>query len=215
MATFLGFLTKKYQIFDGSKFFHKSHNNLWCLLFPTTWIVKRQFAQNENWLRIFEWKFMLFDKWLRTFERNFAPYLLCLKIPVHFVDDNLPSSNLLRWFFSDVTSQCKLYDKLMSVYTTGSYIYETHLYYFKGSVYCLLHVKSIAALTPLFFGGSLTTRTTHWHRPCLRNPDSARTGFCTQSFCWNSCGNHAKSFQLHANMNRAFLQARPPPSWEI
>ena len=65
-------------------------------------------------------------------------------------------------------------------------------------------------------------------RPCLRNPDSARTGFCitiatacvrhcqragTQSFPLKlSCGNHAKSFQLHANKNRASLQARSPPS---
>ena len=46
----------------------------------------------------------------------------------------------------DVTSQCKLY-------TTG--LYKTHLYYFKCSFYCLLHIKSIAALTPLFFGGFL------------------------------------------------------------
>ena len=43
--------------------------------------------------------------------------------------------------------------KLVSVYTTG--LYKTHLYYFKGSFYCLLHVESIAALTPLFFGGFL------------------------------------------------------------
>ena len=43
--------------------------------------------------------------------------------------------------------------KLMSVYTTG--FYKTHLYYFKGSFYCLLHVESTAALTPLFFGGFL------------------------------------------------------------
>ena len=65
-------------------------------------------------------------------------------------------------------------------------------------------------------------------RPCLRNPDSARTGFCItiatacvrhcqragiQSFPLKlSCGNHAKSFQLHANKNRASLQARSPPS---
>ena len=43
--------------------------------------------------------------------------------------------------------------KLVSVYTTG--LYKNHLYYFKGSFYCLLHVESIAALTPLFFGGFL------------------------------------------------------------
>ena len=43
--------------------------------------------------------------------------------------------------------------KLVSVYTTG--LYKTHLYYFKGSFYCLLHVESIATLTPLFFGGFL------------------------------------------------------------
>ena len=43
--------------------------------------------------------------------------------------------------------------KLVSVYTTG--LYKTHLYYFKGSFYCLLHIESIAALTPLFFGGFL------------------------------------------------------------
>ena len=41
--------------------------------------------------------------------------------------------------------------KLMSVYTTG--LYNSQLYYFKGSFYCLLHVESIAALTLLFFGG--------------------------------------------------------------
>ena len=39
----------------------------------------------------------------------------------------------------------------MSVYTIGRY--KTHLYYFKGSFYCLLHVESIATPTPLFFGG--------------------------------------------------------------
>ena len=33
---------------------------------------------------------------------------------------------------------CKLYNKLVSLYTTG--LYKTHLYYFKGSLYCLLHV---------------------------------------------------------------------------
>ena len=49
--------------------------------------------------------------------------------------------------------QCKLYDKLVSVYTTDRY--KTHLYYFKGSFYCLLHVESIAAPTPLFCGGFL------------------------------------------------------------
>ena len=40
--------------------------------------------------------------------------------------------------------------KLVSIYTTG--LYKTDLYCFKGSFYCLLHVESIAALTPLFFG---------------------------------------------------------------
>ena len=70
--------------------------------------------------------------------------------------------------FSSETSQCSINDlehlsailffvcftkKLVSVYTTG--LYKTHLYYFKGSFYCLLHVESIAALTPLFFGGFL------------------------------------------------------------
>ena len=72
-----------------------------------------------------------------------------------FLDDNL-----LRWFFFDVTSQCKLYNKLVSVYTTG--LYKTRRYYFKGSFYCLLHVKSIAALTS-FFGGFLA----HICRPPL------------------------------------------------
>ena len=43
--------------------------------------------------------------------------------------------------------------KLLSVSTTG--LYKTHLYYFKGSIYCLLHIESITALTPLFFGGFL------------------------------------------------------------
>ena len=43
--------------------------------------------------------------------------------------------------------------KLVSVYTTG--LYKTHLYYFEGSFYCLLHVESIAALTLLFLGGFL------------------------------------------------------------
>ena len=153
--TFLGFSMKKYRIFDGSEFSRKSHDNSWCLLFPTTWILDKQFARNENWLWIFEWKFVLFDKWLRTFERNFALYFLCSNIPTPFLDDNLPSSNLQRWFFSDVTSQCKLYEKLVSVYTTD--LYKTRLYYmyFKGSFSCLLHIKSITAPTPLFFGGFL------------------------------------------------------------
>ena len=43
--------------------------------------------------------------------------------------------------------------KLVSIYTTA--LHKTHLYYFKGSFYCLLHAESIAALTPLFFGGFL------------------------------------------------------------
>ena len=120
-------LTKKYRIFDESEFSTKSHNNLWCLLFPTTWIFERQFARNENWLWIYEWKFTLFDKWLRTFERNFALYLLCSNIPTHFLGDNLPSLNLPGWFFFDVTSHCKLYNKLVSLFTTG--LYKTHLYY--------------------------------------------------------------------------------------
>ena len=33
------------------------------------------------------------------------------QIPTHFLDDKLPSSNLPRRFFSDVTLQCKLYEK--------------------------------------------------------------------------------------------------------
>ena len=69
---------------------------------------------------------------------------------------------------SFTTNSCPFYNRFV----------QTHLYYFKGFFYCLLHGKSIAALTPLFFGGFLA----HVCRPqgplCLHNPDSARTGFC-------------------------------------
>ena len=117
-AAFLSFSTKKYRIFDGSEFSTKGHDNLWCLLLPTTQIFERQFAWNESWLRFFKGKFALFDKWLRPFERNFALYLLCSNIPKDFLDDNFLSSNLPQWFFSYVASMCKLYDKLVSIYIT-------------------------------------------------------------------------------------------------
>ena len=39
---------------------------------------------------------------------------------------------ICRDSFFDVTSHCKLYNKLVSLYTTG--LYKTHLYYFKGSL---------------------------------------------------------------------------------
>ena len=146
LVTFLGFLTKKYWILDGSEFSTKSHNNSRSLLFTTMRIFKWQFVWNEKWLRILEQKSALFDKWLRAYERNFALYKLCSNIPKHFVDDNLPSSKLPWWFFCAVISIRK--GKL--VYFHNSSIRLTWIY-FKGFLHCLIYIKSIAALTQSFF----------------------------------------------------------------
>ena len=61
------------------------------------WIFEQEFARNEYWLRILEWKFALFDKWL--FSKIALLYLLCSNILTHFLDDDLPSSNLPGFFF--------------------------------------------------------------------------------------------------------------------
>ena len=75
-------------------------------------------------------------------------------MPKDFLDDNLLSSNLPRWFFSNVASMCKLYNKLVSVYITDS---PGLLQRF---LLLLLHVKSIVSssytiIICLFLGSRL------------------------------------------------------------
>ena len=141
-TAFLGFLTKKYYIFNGSEFSTKGHNNSWCLLFPTTRIFQQQFTRNENWLWFFEGKFVLFDKWLRPFE--------------DFLDNNLLSLNLPRWFSSSVASMCKLYDKLVSIYITvledSPGLLQRFLLLF---ISCLKHCSSYTIILWSFLGSRL------------------------------------------------------------
>ena len=220
---------EKISNFDGSEFATKSHDNSWCLLFPTTWIFERQFARNENILRIF----LVFDKWLIPFEQNFALYLLCSNIPTHFWTIIFPvqicrsDSFLMSLHSVSFTANLCLFIQQADTRLTCITSKVPFTVYFTLKASQLVHHSSLVVswLTLVEHKGHSLIR------PCLRNPDSARTGFCitiatacvrqcqhagTQSFPLKlSCGNHAKSFQLHANKNRASLQARSPPSWDI
>ena len=173
---------KKYRIFEGSEFSAKRNANSRCLLFPTTWIFEQQFARNENWLRIFERKFPLLDKWLRSLEWIFAPYFLFSNIPTHLLDDNLPTSNFLQWFLPLLFRNVWALQQTLAIYIT-IIIYSVRLtwIYFKGSFYCLVHIKSISALYTIILWSFLgSTKATRRHTPCFRNPDSVCTFFLYQ-----------------------------------